>query len=78
MGKVTVKLNRAGVRELLRSDEMQAICMEHAKSTVNQLGDGYSANGYKGKNRVNAEVRADSYAAYRDNLKNNTILKALQ
>ena len=78
MDKVTVKLNRAGVRELLRSDEMEAVCMEHAQKTVNSLGDGYSANSYKGKNRANAEISADSYQARRENLENNTIIKALQ
>ena len=75
---VKVTLNRAGVRELLRSDEMEAICMEHARATVNSLGEGYSANSFKGRNRANAEVRADTYQARRDNLENNTILKALQ
>ena len=30
MGKTKIVLNRAGVRELMQSPEMQAILMEHA------------------------------------------------
>ena len=31
MAKVKIKLNSAGVRRLLKSKEMQAICTEHAE-----------------------------------------------
>ena len=31
MTKVTIKLNSAGVRRLLKSKEMQTICTEHAE-----------------------------------------------
>lgn len=77
MGKVTVELNREGVRELLRSDAMLSICKEYADAAVSRLGNGYSANTYRGKNRVNAEVTADTYEARRENLESNSILKAV-
>lgn len=78
MSEVKIVLNRAGVRELLRSGEMQAICTGHARRALQQLGDGYEVSEHTGENRVNAEVAAVSYQARRENLKNNMILKALR
>ena len=75
--KTTLKLNRAGVRALLRSDEAESICRSFAQKAAGSLGEGYEVSSYKGKNRVNASVRAQSYQARSDNLKNNTILKAV-
>lgn len=76
--KVDFKLNREGVRSLLKSPEMQSICLEYANSALGRLGPGYEVSSYSGQNRVNAEVRAESFAAKRDNLKNNSILKAVR
>lgn len=78
MSKVKVVLNRAGVRELLRSKEMMAICKEHADAAVSRLGPGYESDTYTGTNRVNASVAAVSQKAKRQNMKENTILKALK
>lgn len=78
MAKVVFKLNREGVRELLRSSEMKDICLEYANNALGRLGDGYEVDSIYGRNRVNAEVRAESFFARRDNLKNNSILKAVQ
>lgn len=78
MAKIKVELNRSGVRDLLRSKEMEGICREYADAAVSRLGSGYSSNTHTGKNRVNAEVTADTYSARRENLQNNTILKAVR
>ena len=77
MAKVRFERNRQGVRELLKSKEMMDVCSEYASSALNRLGDGYEMSTHTGKNRVNAEVRAESFAAKRENLKSNTILKAV-
>lgn len=77
MSKVEIKLNRAGVRELLRSQEMGAIVREHADAVAGRAGGGYKVTVFTGKNRVNASVKATTTAARRDNLKNNTLLKAV-
>lgn len=77
MGKLKLVLNREGVRELLRSEAMTAMCRERADAAAARLGDGYSVNTCVGRNRVNAEIRAESYEAQRENLEHNTILKAL-
>jgi hypothetical protein len=77
MAKVKFELNRNGVRELLRSPEMMAVCQGYANRALGSLGDGYEVSTMTGRNRVNAEVRAETFAARKENLENNTILKAL-
>lgn len=78
MSKAKIVLNRAGVREMLRSNEMLGICKEYADHAVNRLGSGYEVTTYTGKNRVNAAVETATYRAMRDNMQNNSILKALK
>lgn len=78
MAKVKIELNTSGVRELLKSSEMKAECEKHAKQALGKLGDGYMVTTHTGKNRVNASIYAESYRARRDNMENNTILKALR
>lgn len=78
MTNVRITLNKAGVRELLRSEEMKAVCQDHAMAAMSRLGPGYEVTAMTGKNRVNAEIKAVSYKAKRENMRNNTILKALR
>lgn len=77
MAKVKFVLNRSGVREILRSKEMMDICKEYADKAQQSLGDGYEVTTHTGTNRVNAMIAAESYAAKRENLKENTIIKAV-
>lgn len=72
------KLNRKGVRQLMQSQEMQAVLREKASQIAARCGDGYEQDIMVGKNRANAMVTASTYAAKRDNSKNNTILKAVR
>lgn len=76
--KVKFQLNREGVRQLLRSDEMERALEDYASSAWSRLGPGYEFGSYFGKNRVNVEIRAETYQAKRENLKNNSILKAVK
>jgi hypothetical protein len=78
MGKMKFKLNRKGVAELMKSAEMQAVLKDYATGIRNRCGDGYEQDIYVGKNRANAMVRASTYQAKADNLRNNTILKAVK
>ena len=71
-------LNRAGVRELLLSDEMENVVSTYASNALGRLGTGYEADTHKGKNRVNAQITAVTFEAKRDNSKNNSILKSLR
>ena len=78
MSKFKFVLNRAGVRQLMQSEEMQSILKDKANNALNSLGEGYKSDTYVGKTRANAMVYADTYQAKRENLKHNTILKAVR
>lgn len=78
-GKVVkVELNSEGVRELLQSEEMKTFCRQLAQGIAGRAGDGYQVTTYTGRTRVNASVIAATDAAKRDNMKNNTLLKAVK
>lgn len=78
MSDVRVELDTAGVRSLLRSEEMEQVMVEYATNIRQAAGTGYEQDSYKGRNRVNAMVYAGDYKAKRDNLKHNTLLKAMR
>lgn len=70
------KLNRKGVQELMKSSNMMGICTDIANQVRGRAGDGYEVSTYTGKTRVNASVYAATAKARKDNLENNTLLKA--
>lgn len=72
-----IKLLRKGVRELLKSAEMMDACQEAATGIATRAGTGFETSSYTGKNRVNISVYPSSAEARRDNLKNNTLMKAI-
>ena len=76
MAKVRIVLNRKGVRELLKSQEMRAMLNERAQNIKARLGDGYKADTYVGS-RVNAMVWASTRKTIKDDMDNNTIIKAM-
>lgn len=78
MSKFKVKLNRAGVRALLKSDIMQSVLQTKASAIRNRCGDGYNQDMHVGKNRANAMIWADTASAKTENMENNTILKAVR
>ena len=78
MSKVRIELNSAGVRELLRSEEMGAIVEGHASAIAARCGDGYGFDRKIMPTRVIASAYTDSADARRDNLKNNTLLRNLK
>jgi len=78
MSKIKFKLNSAGVSAMLKSPEMQTVLTKQATAIKNRCGDGYEQDIYVGKNRANATVRATTYKARKDNMDNNTLLKAVR
>lgn len=78
MSKLKFELNKAGVRALMQSEEMQSILNEKASNAISKLGPGYEKDSHVGKNRANAMVYAETYQAKKDNLRNNSILKAVR
>lgn len=69
-------LNRAGVRELMQSQEMVDVLTEFAGQVATNAGEGYSV--HIGPNRANVSVVADTDEAYYDNLDNNTLEKSIR
>lgn len=77
MSRGIFKLDRAGVRQLMKSDEMQAVVKEYADDAAASLGSGYEVDVRREKNRVNAAIYPVSGKAKHDNYAHNTILKAV-
>lgn len=75
--QVEIELNSAGIQEMLKSQEMQAMLSERAAAIAARAGSGYATSIYVGKTRANASVFPDDDDAARDNMKNNTLLKAV-
>ena len=73
------KLNKEGVRQLLKSSEMRSILQDYGDQAISRLGEGYEAVPGDTSESVRAKVKvtATTYKTRRDNLKNNTILKAV-
>lgn len=75
--KVKFELNKAGVVQLLQSDEMEAALNTYGLQVASRAGDGYGHITVPSEDRVKCFVRARTKKARRDNMKNNTLLKAL-
>ena len=71
------ELNRAGVGELLKGSAMQGVLSSYGDSIASGLGDGHSKNVAVLGTRAVCSVHADTYAARKKNLEQNTLLKAL-
>lgn len=78
MAKNTFKLNYKGVGELMKSEAMQTVLNEYATNIKNRCGDGYEQDIHVGKSRANAMVKAATFKAKKDNMDNNTLLKAVK
>lgn len=78
MTNMKVKLNGAGVGALLKSKEIQNILNQEATKIRSRCGPGYEQDRHVGKTRANAMVYPKTYQAKKDNLRNNTLLKAVR
>ena len=78
-GKEIEYTNRAGVRELMKSPEMRTVLQGYGDAAISRLGEGYDAVPGDTSESVRAKVKvmATTYKTRMDNLKNNTILKAV-
>lgn len=71
------KLNYAGVRELLNSEEIRGVCQQFADEIAATAGEGHEASTFRGFDRVHGSVKAVSDAAKQNTLDNNHLLKAV-
>lgn len=74
---VRFKLDRAGVRALLKSGAMQDVLAEQADAVAGRCGGGYETRSGMASTRALATVYPATAEARRDNHKNNTLEKAL-
>lgn len=77
MSKIEIELNSAGIRELLRSQEIMDALQEAADGIRTQLGEQYQTDQYVGSGRANVSVYTDDPAALRNNEQSNAMLKAM-
>ena len=78
MSDFKFKLSSKGVRDMLRSQEIQAMLRERAEEIKGRAGDGYEVSNFTGKTRAKAGVKATTVKAIKDTKKNNTLLKAVR
>lgn len=74
---VKIDLISSGILDFLKSSEVQQEVKRIADDIKNTLGDGYETDSHVTPSRVVSSVYTTSNEAYRDNLNNNTLLKAV-
>ncbi len=75
--KVRVELNLAGVNELMKSPEIQDAVLRAGQAVAAAAGEGYAAEVHQADWVAISNVYAETPEAKRDNLENNTLLRAL-
>lgn len=75
---IKFELNSDGVKELLRSAEMQSVLNEYATEKADEAGEGYEAAVHLGKKRAYANIYPGTREAAYDNLDNNTLEKVIR
>ncbi|MBQ0112972.1 MAG: hypothetical protein KBT03_07570 [Bacteroidales bacterium] len=72
-------LNKKGVRQLLRSEELGEVLKTYANNGINTVASAkdYQISEYRGKNRTNVSISARTERGKKENLNNNILLKAL-
>lgn len=78
MSNAKFKINRSGVKELMRSEPMKAICEEYGNQIAARAKGDYKVEASIGSTRARATVSADSVDTYYDNLENNILIKAVK
>ena len=78
MAKVKIILNKAGVRELLKSQEAGNMCMEYANQVQERAGQHYKAEPRRYPERTGAAVFPSDSEGFYENLRNNTLVRSLK
>lgn len=77
MGSVDFKLDIKGLRELMKSQEMQDILTDAGRQCAGNAGQGYDSRVHTASYVAIANVYPDSEEAAKENSDKNTLLKAL-
>lgn len=79
MANVRIEIKDAGLQALLKSDEMRKLCREKGNGVMARCGSEHYAMGDRTYNkRCGVAIYPIDYQGVRDNLKNNTLLKAVR
>lgn len=70
-------MNKTGVSELMKSSEMQAVLNGYGNRILQIAGSGHKMESKTTKKRGKVSIKAVSRKAIKDNLENNTLVKAL-
>lgn len=78
MGNVTVKVDKAGLREFRCSAEVEEIVMDKANEIAASLGSGYGTEAlHSGTTRFRAKVKTLTEEAYYHEKKHENLLRAI-
>ena len=77
MSKLKIVLNSSEIRKFLKSQEVADCVLDTALEVAGRAGEGYSTDVYNASSRVISSVYAETAKAKKDNMKNNTLLKAV-
>lgn len=77
MSNVKIEINQKGLLELFKDPAIKEACIEVANEVADVAGDGYNVSKWTGPHRSGATVWCNTPEAIKDNLENNTMLKAL-
>ncbi len=77
MQPMRLKWNRKQFENIRRAPGVQAVVDAEAEAIATACGRGYITSSVQGKTRYRTIVFPESYKAYRDNQKNNTLVKVL-
>lgn len=77
MADVKIVLNSAGVKEVLKNENIAKVCRELANKAVSKCGEGYEVQERNYPERTGTAILAVTNEAKRDNMENHTLLRAL-
>lgn len=77
MPKARIELNRAAVRDLLRSEEVAHDLEQRGRRIAAAAGEGHEVQTFRGRNRVRVTVRTATIAAQRREATARSLTKAI-
>lgn len=76
--KSRIELDYAGIGQLMRGDGMKEAVSAQAREIAARAGSSYTSEAHKSSQRWNANVYPVGLDGWRDQLENNTLVKALR
>lgn len=75
--KVKFELNMKGLNDLMKSSEMQSVLLEAGQSVAEAAGSGFEAEVHQADFTAISNVYATDHQSRKQNLEDNTLLKAV-